>query len=359
MDTVIPLLKPSCTDEEIEAVTAVLRSGWWGNGPVCEEFERQVAERAGYKYCITVNSATAALHLALKSLDIAWGYHEVIVPALTFVSTALVASYVGARVVFADVVPGTLTIDWGDVLQKITKRTKAIIPVDYAGYPADGHFASWIPIVEDAAHNSLGEHYGDIVCYSFHPVKTLATGDGGAILTNDPDQASRCRSLRWVGIDRSTWERQEKRYNWDYDIREVGYKYHWNDIQAAIGLVQLKRLSEMNLRRRVIADRYRIALSSSRVELCDDHPRHSNHLFPIRVDADRRNEIIDRMLQRGISVGVHYKPLTYYPMWANHETPPVTYREWRRLISLPIFPDMTDEEQFQVITGLEEALKGR
>jgi perosamine synthetase len=356
----IPLLKPSCTEEEIEAVAAVLRSGWWGNGPVCEQFEEEMVRRSDYKYCITVNSATAALHLALKSLNPVHG-QEVIVPALTFISTAYAATYLGCKVIFADVRPDTLCIDWDDVLDKITINTLAVIAVDYAGYPAMDKpkvRLAGVPVIEDAAHNCLGEHTGDMVCYSFHPVKNLATGDGGAILTNNEYGAARLRSLRWLGIDRSTWERQEKKYNWDYDIREVGFKCHWNDIQAAVGLVQMRRLAAMNLRRREIAYRYREELVDH-VEFTCDHPFHSNHLFPIRVRIDKRNAILDGLLAAGVSAGVHYKPLTHYPMYRSQATPPVTEREWQKLISLPIYPDMSDEIQDFIIHTVKEVINAK
>ena len=350
----IPLLQPSVTSAEIEAVAKVLHSHWWGQGKVVEQFEQEMATLYGYKHCVTTNSATAALHLALKVQGIGPG-DEVIVPALTFVSTALAPLYVGATPVMADVCADTLCIDWGYASKLMTDRTKAIIPVDYAGYPAarPGHSVydcmkeSGLAIVQDAAHSCGGTGYGDLVCLSFHPVKNLATGDGGAILTNDGDQAIRLRALRWCGINKSTWERAEKRYGWDYDIHEVGYKYHWNDIQAAIGLVQLRRLHEMNQRRCEIAMRYCEELRGL-VQLPVDHPEHTWHLFPIRVE--RRDALVDHLLAHDISAGVHYKPLTHYSMFSGDL--PVTEWEWQRLVSLPIFPDLTDEQQGHVIQNI-------
>jgi perosamine synthetase len=335
----IPLLQPSITDAEIEAVTKVLRSRWWGQGRVVEQFERELADRYEYAHCVTTNSATAALHLALHVLGIGSG-SEVILPALTFVSTGLAVLYTGAKPILADVYPDTLCLDWNDALSKVSEKTCAIMPVDYAGFPAwtnDKPYITAIPIVQDAAHSCGGRGYGDLVCLSFHPVKNLATGDGGAILTNDADQAERLRSLRWCGIDRSTWERSEKRYGWDYDISEMGFKYHWNDIQAAIGLVQLGRLDAMNERRREIAEKYCEELCGV-VELPHYVLGHTRHLFPIRVDAEQRDLLIDYLLSKDISAGVHYKPLSHYPMFDGYV--PVTEREWRRLVSLPIFPDM-------------------
>jgi perosamine synthetase len=363
---VIKVLQPSITEAEIEAVAEVLRSGWLGNGPVCREFERRLAERYGKRHCVTTNSATAALHLALLSHGIGPG-DEVIVPALTFVSTALAVVYCGAKSVFADVREDTLTLDWWDAMRKRTPKTKAVIPVDYAGFPASAEVAEQqgfcddlqvscgVAVIQDAAHSAGGKAYGDVTCMSFHPVKNLASPDGGAILLDDDERAERLRALRWCGIDRSTWERSGKRYTWDYDIAEVGYKCHWNDVAAAIALKQLDRLDAMNQRRREIAKRYTAELPEW-VQRPAGHPQHTWHLYPIRVPAARRDAIIDALAERGIGTGVHYKPLTYYPMFADQATPPVTEREWQRLISLPIHPGLTADEQTRVIAAMRAVL---
>lgn len=352
----IPLLKPSCSEAEINAVTAVLRSGWWGQGAVCEQFEQECAALHGLSHCATTNSATEALHLALLAAGIGEG-DEVILPALTFISTALAISYVGAMAVFADVQADTLCIDWHDVERRITDKTRAIIPVDYAGYPAIPPQRYYYTIVQDAAHHAGGIAYGDLVCLSFHPVKNIASGDGGAVLTNNADWDGRIRSLRWCGIDRSTYERVRARYGWDYDISEIGYKAHWNDIQAAIGLAQLRRARQLLGRRREIANLYRAYLADvDGLQLPLDHTAHTWHLYPVRVDAERRDEVVDRMLAAGISVGVHYKPLTHYPMYAGADLP-VTEREWQRLISLPIFYDLTDDEARRVAYTLTDILE--
>ncbi|RPJ40034.1 MAG: DegT/DnrJ/EryC1/StrS aminotransferase family protein [Planctomycetaceae bacterium] len=337
----IPLLRPSVTQAEIDAVTDVLKSGWWGQGRVVEQFETELAARYNYAHCITTNSATAALHLALKACGVGPGY-TVALPALTFISTALAVTYCGATPVFCDVREDTLTMDW-------ETGADVSMPVDYAGYPAMDR-GMWGPIVQDAAHSCGGIGYGYCVCLSFHPVKNLATGDGGAVLTNDDKIARRIRALRWCGIDRSTWDRSQKRYSWDYDISEVGYKYHWNDIQAAIGLAQLRRLDEINAERRRLAMRYSSLLKG--VQLPIDHAIHTWHLYAIRVD--RRDDLIDRLAEKGIGAGVHYKPLTYYSMYRG-ETPPVTEREWRRLVSLPLYVGLTEQEQDRVIDVVNHA----
>lgn len=350
----IPLLQPSVTDAEIEEVTNVLRSRWWGNGPVVKRFEESVKKIYGYEHCVATNSCTAALHLAMIALGIGPG-DEVIVPAMTFVSTGYTPLYVGATPVLADIRPDTLCIDWSDVANKMTCRTKAVISVDYAGYPAnDGNGAVRIgvPVIQDAAHSCGGLAYGDLICLSFHPVKNLATGDGGAILTSSGEYEKVMRAAAWCGIDRSTWERQLKRYNWDYNIDQIGYKYHWNDVQAAIGVAQLGRLREMNDRRRKIAERYFVELDGY-VRLPAYHNDHTWHLFVVGVD--NRDAVVDFIIERDVSVGVHYKPLSHYPMFAGEC--PVAETSWLSLLSLPIFADMKDWQQSKVIDTLKRALE--
>lgn len=351
----IPLLQPSCTDAEIELVADVLRSNWWGMGRVCEEFERALATRTGFKHCVTLNSATAALHLALATLEVHRG-DEVILPALTFVSDALAVRYVHANPVFCDVRPDTLGLDWADVAAKITPRTAAVIAVDYAGYPAPppDPLPVQVAVVEDAAHMPFGPHFGDLVCYSFHPIKPLATPDGGCLLTNNDFIDRDARALRWCGIDKSTWQRSGKKYSWDYDIDEVGWKCHMNDVVAAIGLAQLARFDAMWQRRCSIALRYLHELSGVEgLELPCYHEKHLWHLFVIRVAPYLRDRLLDHLAERGISAGCHYKPVSEYRPFRD-VTPPVTAREWRRMISLPIFPDMTDEQQARVIDAVGE-----
>jgi perosamine synthetase len=304
---------------------------------------------------VTVNSATAALHLTLLVNDVGDG-DEVVVPAMTFVSTALAVSYVGATPIFADIDPVTLCMDWRDAENKANYWTRAIIPVDFGGYPylhRKDHYDRLV--IQDAAHNVGGVVYGDEVCFSFHPVKNLATGDGGCILTNSREKYERLKRLRWCGIDKSTYERTSKGYNWEYDIRELGYKYHWNDIQAAIGLVQLHRLKYLNSWRAELASIYLEELSGlDWIQLPAAHPDHKWHLFIIRVDASIRDDVIDRLREHGISAGVHYRPLTEYTIYRDQKTPPNAAREWKRIITLPLFFDMTEEDVRRVCDVLKE-----
>lgn len=352
----IQVLQPAYTESDIAAVSEAIRSCWWGLGPRCAELEKELAERGGYKHAVTVNSATSALHLALVANDIGRG-DEVIVPALTFISTALAVTYTGATPVFADVDPATLTLNWRDVRSKITWRTKAVIPVDYAGQSAwPSALPANIAVIEDAAHNVLGAHYGDMVCYSFHPVKQLATADGGAILTNSASQAERLQALRWCGIDRSTWQRSGKRYSWDYNIAEAGYKYHFNDVQAALALSQLKRWDEIVARRRAMVDYYFNELRGiDGLELPADSASHTWHLFVVRVAAEKRDGLLDYLAEKGIGAGVHYKPLTHYKPYLQ-ETPPMTEKVWRKLVTLPLHLNLSEADQALVCTAVKEYL---
>jgi perosamine synthetase len=327
-----------------------MKSGWIGLGPKVEEFEKKFAEKVGVKYAVAVNSATAALDLAVKAHNIKNG--EVIVPALTFISTALAPLYNGNKIVFADIDEEKLCIDWEDVASKITKNTKAIIPVWYAGryedYPTHFPYGN-LTVIEDCAHASGTKRAGtkNTACWSFHAVKNLATGDGGMITTNDEEIYKKLIPMRWCGIDKSTWERSNKKYGWDYAIDTIGYKCHMNDITAAIGLAQLERLDEMNDKRKLLVLQYIHELRDiSWLRLPQYDNRSSWHMFVGRI-KEKRDSFIDYMLAHGISVGVHYKPLNTYPMFPKTKLP-VTDRVWKELVTLPLFPSMTDE-QFEYI----------
>jgi perosamine synthetase len=352
----IPLLKPSCSELEIRYITETLRSGWWGMGQKVEEFEGKFAELVGVKYAVAVNSATSALDLAIKAHGITDG--EIIVPALTFVSTALAGIYNGCKIVFADIDEDTLCIDWTDVSKKITKDTKAIIPVWYGGLVPYRPSWTWtldpIVLIEDCSHAAGNPLAGknNTACWSFHAVKNIATGDGGMVTTNNEKIKNKLNLLRWCGIDRSTWERVQKRYGWDYTIDTVGYKCHMNDLTASLGLAQLERLTELNEKRKLIALTYRDQLKDiSGLQLPAASSMSSWHLFVIRVE--KRDKFIDYLLSNGISAGVHYKPLNTYPIFP-HTPLPVTDRVWKSLVSIPIYPDMTEKEQQYIIAMIKD-----
>jgi perosamine synthetase len=352
--------------EEIDAVADVLKSGWIGLGPKTEEFENNFSDYIGVDDAVGVNSATAALDLALKLLRINHG-DEVIVPTMTFVSTAHVVAYNLATPIFADIDPVTLSIDIDDVEKKITKRTKAIIPVHYSGRPVDmdrlKEVAGEIPIIEDAAH-ACGAEYkgrkcgslGDIGCFSFHAVKNLSMGDGGALTLNDKAMAGRAKRLRWLGIDKGTWDRSEinKTYWWEYFVDEIGLKCHMNDIMAAIGLVQLSKLDRMNTIRKEIAKEYTDHFNAFdwivTPPLDNQNFKSASHLYYILVE--NRDDLSTYLKDKGISTGVHYKPIHLYPCYGNRTHLPVAEDIFPRLLSLPIFPGMKEKDLSMIIDAI-------
>jgi len=364
----IQVFKPSYDNRELEAVAGVLKSGWVGLGPKTAEFEKAFASFCRVDHCVGLNSGTAALDMALKLLGLGEG-HEVIIPTVTFVSGAHCVVNCGAVPVFADVNRETLNIDIDDVQRKISSRTRAIIPVHYGGWPVKMdellEIAGEIPVIEDCAH-ATGSMYrgqpagsmGIMGCFSFHAVKNIAMGEGGAIVMNDPSMARRAIKLRWLGIDRETWSRSQlgKPYWWEYSIDEIGVKSHMDDIHAAIGLVQLEKLEQANNRRRRITRLYRAGLSDMEQldmpPLEDSESVSSWHIFEIK--ADRRDDLNVYLGSRGISTGVHYKPLHLYPCYGTQPSLPVAEEVFRRILTLPLYPDLTDEEVCTVIDAVRE-----
>jgi perosamine synthetase len=364
----IPVLQPSLGQEEVDAVADVLRSGWLGLGPRTELFEQQFASFADSRFAVALNSGTAALHLALDVLRIGHG-DEVIVPSITFISTVHAVSYVGATPVFADIERDSMNICVEDIERKITRRTKAVIVVHLAGHPCDMDAihelakAKGIKVIEDAAHACGAEYKGkqigsisDLTCFSFHAVKNLTTGEGGAITCNAEWMDRQIREKRWVGISRDTWMRStnEKVYAWQYYVNEVGFKYHMNDLQAAIGIIQLKRLSQLNGRRREIADAYREALKDiDWIELPQeqDYAKSSWHLFQIKLKKEHhRDQLIHHLQEVNIATGVHYYPCHLHPCYIHLQAVvPISAVIWRRILTLPIHPNVTDQDLDRII----------
>ncbi len=341
----IPIFRPDMGEKEIANVTEVLKSGWIGLGPKTKEFEEKFAEYVGAKYAVALNSCTLALDLAIKVLEIKG---KITIPALTFVSTGLAVLYNDCQVEFADVDEKTLCIDYKDKYP-----INATIPVHYAGrkaeYPQVDITRDEEPIViEDSAHACGNKTVGkNLSCWSFHAVKNLATGDGGMITTNNKEIYEKLLPMRWVGIDKSTYERTVKKYGWDYSINTIGYKCHMNDITASIGLAQLERLDEMNNKRKFRVLQYLDKLKGLKWLKLPEYDEDSSwHMFVVRVKE--RDRFIDHMLAHGVSVGVHYKPLNTYPMFPKTKLP-VTDRVWKTLATLPLFPSMTDEQFNHVV----------
>jgi perosamine synthetase len=352
----IPVFRPSYDQREEEAVIRVLRSGWIGLGPVTEQFEQAFAKKVGAKYAVALNSATAALHIAIKLLDVGPG-DEVLVPTMTFVSTAMVADYEHAVPVFCDVTPQHLMMDYADAANRRTLRTRAIIPVLYGGRPiADPKMD--LPVIYDCAHAAGGSFdvRGKMCCWSFHAVKNLATGDGGMITLDDEALYHKAMRLRWLGIDKSTWNRSgvERKYWWEYNIDQTGYKYHMNDITSALGLVQLEKLDEMQAIRHALVRQYLEELKGvPSLELPAYDADSSWHMFAVRTP--HRNELSLHLQEKGISTGVHYKPIHLYPLYHKHSLP-VAEREWQKLLTLPLFPDLTSDQVSFIATEVKTGL---
>lgn len=359
----IQVFKPSIGNEEIAAVADVLRSGWIGLGPKTAEFETCFANFSRISYAVGVNSGTAALDLAMKLLRIGRG-DEVIVSTMTFVSTAHVVAHNLGMPIFSDIDCRTLNIDPDDLAEKLTPRTKAIIVTHYGGRPVDmdkvRKVAGDVPIVEDCAH-ATGALYkgvpvgglGAIGCFSFHAVKNLTTGDGGMLTTNEEEWATRARSLRWLGIDKTTWDRTEieKGYWWKYKVDELGLKCHMNDIAAAIGLIQLQRLKTLNDRRRSIVRRYFdgfAGMPEIGLPPDDDETFQSSwHLFCIR--CDHRDRLSSYLAEQGVATGVHYAPIHLYRCYGNQPNLSIAEREFPKMLTLPLYPDLTDADVDRII----------
>ncbi len=378
----IPFARPDTGEEEIDAVARVLRSGWLSTGPETRAFETEFANfLGGGLHAIAVNSATAALHLALEAIGIGPG-DEVIAPTLTFTATVEVARYLGADAVLVDVDPITLNMDSAKVEAAITPRTKAILPVHYSGLACDmdAIFAiaqrHQLQVVEDAAHalpatyrgQTIGQLGSAATAFSFYANKTMTTAEGGMIVTRDVDLAARMRVMRLHGISRDVFDRfQSTTPGWYYEIIAPGFKYNMPDISGALGRVQLRRLPGFLDRRQKMAARYLQELRDLPLVLPADAPAgetHAWHMFVIRLsEAARltRDQVIQALSDAGIGTSVHYLPLHRQPYWRDryglrNEQFPVADDAYERMISIPLYTAMSDDEQGRVIAALHAIL---
>lgn len=352
----IPVFRPYYDEREEQAIVEVLRSGWIGLGPKTEEFEERFARRVGAKYAIALNSCTAALHIALALLDVRAG-QEVLVPSMTFVSTAMAANYLGATPVFCDVNRDDLCLDYADTATRRNLQTRAVIPVLYTGKPIPEPDLD-VPVIYDCAHaaGAAFDVSGKLCCWSFHAVKNLATGDGGMITTDDEALYRRARRLRWLGIDKSTWDRSgvQQSYWWEYRIEEVGYKCHMNDLAACLGLIQLDKLDDMQALRHAHVKQYLAELADvPGLDLPEYDPDSSWHAFVVRTPL--RNALSTYLQERGISTGVHYKPIHLYPLY-NKGALPVVEEEWPKLLTLPLFPGLTSDQISMICENVKAGL---
>ena len=399
MSTEVPFFRPQITDAEVDEVVATLRSGWLTTGPRVKRFEEEFARTVGAPHAVAVNSCTAALHLAVEALGLKAG-EAVVVPTMTFAATAEVVRYLGAIPLLVDCDPVTLNLDFEDAQRKLDAlaagrsagrvpagtRIAGIVPVHVGGLMldvgrlqalADRH-GLWV--VEDAAHSfpaswrrdrsaawqRCGDNTAAISCFSFYANKTITTGEGGMATTANEELAERMRVMSLHGLSQDAWKRFSKGGSWDYRILAPGFKYNLTDVAAAIGIHQLARAEEMRRGREVVARRFLEAFADTdELELpADDENRiHSWHLFPIRLRLDRlsidRDTFMQELKARGVGCSVHWRPLHLHPYYAQTfgwrpEDLPAATAVFDRLVSLPIFPGMREEE----IAGVVDTVRG-
>jgi dTDP-4-amino-4,6-dideoxygalactose transaminase len=381
----VPFFRPELSEAEIAEVVDTLRSGWLTTGPRVKRFEQDLAAAVGAPHAIALNSCTAALHLAVEALGLQQG-QSVLVPTMTFAATAEVVRYAGAVPVLVDCDPVTLNMDLEDAERRIAdaKEPVGIIPVHVGGLMMDMDAVSafaerhglWV--IEDAAHalpaawrrpdgswQRSGEGTAAVTCFSFYANKTVITGEGGMATTTDPVLAERMRMMSLHGLSRDAWDRFSKGGSWDYKILAPGFKYNLTDVAAALGIHQLARAEEMRKDRERLALRYLELLSN--VEELDlppvpDGRIHSWHLFPVRLRLEKltidRNSFIAELKESGVGCSVHWRPLHLHPYYAETfgwraEDLPAASAVWERIVSLPLFPAMTDAEHEHVVAVVQ------
>jgi perosamine synthetase len=371
---------PDIEAAEIAAVSDVLRSGWLTTGARAKQFERDFAAYVGSPHAVAVNSCTAALHLALEAVGVTAG-DEVIVPTMTFAATGAVVAHLGARPVLADCERDTLNIDPDEIEKRLTRRTKAIVPVHMAGHPCDMdrimEIASrhHVAVIEDAAH-ALPSCYkgrrigaiGDVTCFSFYATKTITTGEGGMATTADPVLADRMRLMSLHGISTDAWNRYAAEGSWRYDIVHAGFKYNLSDIAAALGIEQLKKCHRLWQARQRIADRYDRALGALEgieTPRTSEAVQHAWHLYAIRLELEQltigRDAFVEALKKRNIGTSVHFIPLHLHPHYRDRfgyrpADFPAATAEFERIVSLPIFPGMSDADVADVVEAVHEVI---
>ena len=383
----IPYGRQTIDETDIDEVVKALKGAWITQGPSIEKFERHLAEYCGCKYAVAVSSGTSALHLACLAAGLRRG-DEAITTPITFVGTANAIIYTGAKPVFADIDYNTVNINTNQIKKKIGKKTKAILPVHFAGLPCDmqeiANIAkkSRLIIIEDACH-ALGSEYkhgskwvkvgscmhSDMAVFSFHPVKSITTGEGGAVLTNRRDLYKKLLMLRHHGITKNSSQfptrNSHSKEPWYYEMLDLGFNYRITDFQSALGISQLRKLDKFVERRREIVSIYSKELSGDDKLIMSEKPSHvksSCHIYYIRIkDISNRKKIFNKLLKAGIGVQVHYIPVHLQPYYKENfkcreGSNPYAEQYYRETITLPLFPDMTDTEVKRVIKVLKKIL---
>jgi dTDP-4-amino-4,6-dideoxygalactose transaminase len=387
-DSFLPFSRPDLDGSELSLIGEVLGSGWITTGAMTHRLEREFAERVGAAYAVAVNSCTAALHLALEAVGLGPG-DEVITSPYTFASTAEVVRYFGARPRFVDIENDTLNIDPDAAAAAIGPRTRVLIPVHVGGHPAELDAmdelatANGLALIEDAAHSLPAAYRGTTIgsrrsglneslhltCFSFYATKTMTTGEGGMITTDDESLAERCRLMSLHGISKNAWNRYAADGSWYYEIVAPGFKYNLTDVAAAMGLAQLARLDTMNLRRAEIAARYTEAFSDiPQLQIPSARPwvDHSWHLYALRLELQRisidRSRFVEELRTRNIGASVHFIPLHLHPYYRDTygfkpDDFPVANREYQREVSIPIYSAMTDDDVRDVIEAVVDVAR--
>jgi perosamine synthetase len=372
----IRLFKPCVGEEELANIREVFGRSWLGLGPLVTEFEREWNTYIGATTSIGVNSGTAALHLALTAYNFPPG-SKVLVTALTFVSTATAVLYNHLEPVFVDVDPHTLSMDLDDLQKKITKDCVAIMAVHFGGHPVAMEELMKIAkehnlvVIEDCAHCAGGSYkgkklgtWGDIGCFSFEEKKGMTTGDGGMIVSHNPELIEPLRAHRWIGIDKDTWKRvadytdseaMDSRH-WYYEVAVLGYKYNMNDLMAAIGLAQVKKLDWMNQQRRRVIKRYIEGIADcQQIKPMYPYELEDSAYWIFGLRCHQRDRLIVYLKQKGIATGVHYMPLPLHPLFHKYPSEiPVAKAVWESIVSLPLFPELKDEEIDYIVAALRE-----
>nr|WGD93331.1 DegT/DnrJ/EryC1/StrS family aminotransferase [Bacillus subtilis] len=379
----LPYSLPLIGKEEIQEVTETLESGWLSKGPKVQQFEKEFAAFVGAKHAVAVNSCTAPLFLALKAKGIGPG-DEVITSPLTFSSTANTIIHTGATPVFADIDQNTLNIDPVNLEAAVTPRTKAVVPVHFGGQSCDMDAILAIAqnhglfVLEDAAHavyttykqRMIGS-IGDATAFSFYATKNLATGEGGMLTTDDEELADKIRVLSLHGMSKAAWNRYSSNGGWYYEVESPGYKMNMFDLQAALGLHQLKRLDDMQKRREEIAGRYQTAfqqISGLITPFVHDDGRHAWHLYVLQVDDKKagvtRAEMITALKDKyNIGTSVHFIPVHIHPYYQKQfgykeADFPNAMNYYKRTLSLPLYPSMSDDDVDDVIEAVRDIVKG-
>ncbi|WP_272689980.1 UDP-4-amino-4-deoxy-L-arabinose aminotransferase [Providencia sp. PROV152] len=377
MSNFLPFSKPAIGDEEVKAVEKVLRSGWITTGPQNHQLEQDFCERYGCKHAIALASATAGMHVVLMALGIGPG-DEVITPSQTWVSTLNMIELLGATPVMIDVDRDTLMVQPDAVEKALTAKTKAIIPVHYAGAPCDLDALraiaqkTGVPLIEDAAH-AVGTRYKEewvgqhgTAIFSFHAIKNVTCAEGGLVVTDDDELAQRVRTLKFHGLGVDAFDRQMQGRKPQAEVVEPGLKYNLSDIHAAIAVVQLSRVEEMNQRRAQLVARYREALKNSPLQMLSvpEYPHlHANHLFMVRVDKNvcgiDRDSFMEKLKAYDIGTGLHFRA-AHTQKYYREKYPQLSLveSEWNTatLCSLPLFPDMSDADVDRVVKAINEIL---